>query len=173
MNDLPIAGVKLVDLRRFGDARGSLCEAFRASWFGKHTNPWIQWNVSRSAANVVRGLHFHRRQTDYWHIVQGTVTVALADIRPDSPTRGMGITVPLSADIPQTLYIPTGIAHGFHSESDVILMYLLDQEYDNTDEQGVRWDDRDLNLPESWYNLANPTLSPRDAGASLLKDLKL
>src|SRR5690242_19740130 len=95
INDLAIEGVKLVNLQRFGDSRGSFCETFRASWFADHDKPWVQWNVSRSEAGVIRGLHLHKRQTDYWHIVAGTVTAALVDVRPDSPTKGTALCLPL------------------------------------------------------------------------------
>lgn len=171
-DDLPIHGVKLITLRRFEDARGSFCEAFRASWLGA-SGPWVQWNVSRSKAGVVRGLHVHQRQTDYWHLVAGTATAGLVDTRKDSPTRGAAICVPLSAETPQALVIPPGILHGFHADSDVVLMYLLDREYDPSDEHGVLWNDPELRLPASWYAVDSPVLSPRDAGACLLKDLKL
>ncbi len=172
MTDLPIDGAKLITLKRFEDSRGSFAEAFRASWFD-HGKPWIQWNVSRSRAGVLRGLHVHRRQTDYWHVVAGEATAALVDLRPESSTRNEAILVPLSGLIPQTLFIPPGILHGFYGKTDVVLMYLLDQEYDNTDELGVRWNDPDLHLPESWYAQPSPVLSPRDAAAPNLKDLNL
>ena len=172
MTELSIAGAKLISLKRFDDSRGSFCEAFRASWL-QNPNPWVQWNVSRSKQGVLRGLHIHQRQTDYWHIVAGNVTAALVDNRPSSPTYRKALTVPLSADVPQTLVIPTGIFHGFYGDTDVVLMYLLDQEYDPSDEKGVRWDDPALGLPAEWYGKPTPILSPRDAGAPMLKDLKL
>ena len=172
MTELPIAGAKLVCLNRFDDSRGSFAEAFRASWLN-HGKQWVQWNISRSCKGVLRGLHIHQRQTDYWHIVSGEATVAMVDNRPDSPSFRKAITVPLDAANPQTLYIPAGILHGFYANTDVILMYLLDQEYDPVDEKGVRWDDLALGLPASWYNLPSPILSPRDAQACLLKDLPI
>lgn len=172
MSELGIAGVQLVELKRFEDSRGSFCEAFRASWLN-HPLPWVQWNISRSRQGVLRGLHVHRRQTDYWHIVAGKATAALVDYRASSPTYRKAITVPLSGDQPQTLVVPTGILHGFYADRDVTLMYLLDQEYDPTDELGVRWDDRELGLPAEWYAKPTPVLSPRDEKACLLRDLKL
>ena len=168
VTDLPISGVKLITLKRFDDSRGSFCEAFRASWLAPR--PWVQWNVSRSRQGVLRGLHIHQRQTDYWHLVAGKATAALVDDRADSPTFRAAITVPLDADTPQALVIPTGIFHGFYGETDVVLMYLLDQEYDPSDEKGVRWDDPALRLPAEWYSKPTPVLSPRDAGAPMLKD---
>ena len=170
MNELAIHGAALIDLKQFDDARGSLCEAYRASWL-RGGAARVQWNVSRSKSGVLRGLHMHRKQTDYWHLVAGEITAALVDVRPDSPTRGNAMCIELTAARPQALLIPTGILHGFHARTDVLLMYLLDQEYDPADELGVRWDDPALRLPTSWYALSSPVLSPRDAGAGLLKDL--
>lgn len=172
MTSLAIDGVKLITLERFDDDRGSFCEAFRASWL-KHDKPWIQWNVSRSKAGVLRGLHLHRRQVDYWHLVEGSALAALVDYRPQSPTYRQAQVVELCAATPQTMMIPTGVLHGFYATSDVILMYLLDQEYDASDELGVRWDDPELNLPPQWASLKNPVLSPRDEKAGKLRDLKL
>ena len=77
MKQLPIAGAKLISLKRFDDSRGSFAEAFRASWLG-HPLPMVQWNVSRSMAGVLRGLHVHQRQTDYWHLVTGSAVAGLA-----------------------------------------------------------------------------------------------
>lgn len=169
---LSIPGVKLITLKRFPDERGSFCEAFRASWLA-HPKPWVQWNVSRSKAGAVRGLHMHQRQTDYWHLIAGQATAALVDYRPDSPAFRQSLLLPLSSDIPQTLYIPTGVLHGFYADTDLTLMYLLDQEYDPTDELSVRWNDPALNLPPQWYAKPAPLLSPRDSNAPLLKDLTL
>lgn len=165
---LSISGVRLTDLKVFADDRGSFCEAFRASRVGP--GPWVQWNISRSRAGVVRGLHLHRRQQDYWHIVAGSATVALVDRRPESPTLGAACCLNLCDSKPQTLLVPPGVLHGFRANTDVVLMYLLDQEYDATDELAVRWNDPDLHLPADWYAQPNATLSPRDMQAPLLRE---
>ena len=170
MTALSIDGARLIELKRAEDSRGSFFEAFRASWLD-NSQPWVQWNVSRSRAGVIRGLHFHRRQTDYWHLVSGNVTAALIDIRPDSPTHGQSLCVPLSGSRAQALVIPPGILHGFRADTDVVLMYLLDREYDPTDENSVRWDDPELNLSADWYATPHPILSDRDINARLLKDI--
>src|SRR5581483_9589953 len=74
--DTAIDGVQLTKPKVFGDGRGAFFEAFRASWFAGERR-WVQWNVSKSAGNVVRGLHFHKIQTDYWLVTDGAVRVAL------------------------------------------------------------------------------------------------
>ena len=163
-----IPGLRLFDLTVFADERGSFCEAFKASRVGP--GPWVQWNVSRSKAGVVRGLHLHRQQIDYWHIVSGSATAAVVDRRKDSPTFGRSLCIPLCGDRPQTLLIPTGVLHGFRAQTDLVLMYLLDSEYNPADELGVRWNDPALRLPPEWYAGTGATLSPRDAKAPMLGD---
>jgi dTDP-4-dehydrorhamnose 3,5-epimerase len=165
-----IDGAKLIKLKVFGDARGGFFEAFRASWF-KPDQKWVQWNVSRSAGNVVRGLHFHKLQTDFWMVPQGKIQVALVDLRKKSATYRTACCVILDAADPRGLYIPPGVLHGYKILQDATVMYLVDVEYTGQDEYGVRWNDPELRLPKDWYEGITPTLSNRDAAAPLLKDL--
>jgi dTDP-4-dehydrorhamnose 3,5-epimerase len=165
-----IDGAKLTKLTLHEDERGSFFEAFRASWFVERQR-WVQWNVSRSTGSVVRGLHFHKLQTDYWLVVAGKLQVALVDLRPKSPTFKTAKCITLSAAEPEGLYIPPGVLHGYRINGDATIMYLVDVEYTGKDEHGVRWNDPALGLPESWYGGETPALSRRDANAPLLKDL--
>lgn len=167
-----IDGVKLTKLTVLGDDRGSFFEAFRASWFAEGRQKWVQWNVSRSTGRVVRGLHFHKLQTDYWHVVAGKLEVALVDLRPKSPTYKVAKCLTLDAAEPRGIYIPPGVLHGYKTASDATVMYLVDVEYTGKDEDGVRWNDPALGLPKSWYDGPEPEISKRDATAPLLKDLK-
>jgi dTDP-4-dehydrorhamnose 3,5-epimerase len=166
-----IDGVKLIKLKVFGDSRGSFYEAFRASWVDDRRR-WVQWNVSTSVANVVRGLHFHKLQTDYWLVPTGKVQVALVDLRSGSPTQRTARCVMLEGGDPHGLCIPPGVLHGYRILETATVMYLVDVEYNGQDEYGVRWDDPALGLPAHWYQGAEPTLSPRDAAAPMLADLK-
>ncbi|MFI5378442.1 MAG: dTDP-4-dehydrorhamnose 3,5-epimerase family protein [Tepidisphaerales bacterium] len=164
-----IDGVRLATLTSHADARGSFCEAFRASWFGGGRS-WVQWNVSRSNAGVLRGLHFHRLQTDYWFVVDGLLQVALVDLRPDSISHRQALCLELDGAVPSGLIIPPGVVHGYRALRDTTLMYLLDREYNGSDECGVRWDDPALGLAESWYAGPKPVLSARDAAAPMLHE---
>jgi dTDP-4-dehydrorhamnose 3,5-epimerase len=166
-----IDGAKLLEPTLFSDERGSFYEAFRASLFNERQK-WVQWNVSTSAAGVVRGLHFHKLQTDFWHVPTGKIMVALVDLRKKSPTHKVAKTVILDAAEPQGLYIPPGVLHGYKIIKQATVMYLVDVEYTGRDEYGVKWNDPALGLPKDWYAGAEPTLSGRDAAAPMLKDLK-
>jgi dTDP-4-dehydrorhamnose 3,5-epimerase len=154
-----IDGVVLLPLTSHPDERGSFTEVYRRSWLsgGKEM---VQGNLSFSKAGVLRGLHFHRRQADYWFVVQGTAFVGLYDLRRGSPTEGMKAEVPLSSELPRNaLYIPPGVVHGFYAETDMVLTYLVDEYYTGDDEFGIAWDDQDVGI--GWPG-RDPILSERD-----------
>ena len=77
----------------------------------------IQTNCSHSQALVLRGLHYHLGQVDYWFAPRGMIRVALVDLRRSSPTRGVSQTLEIGEDNPMGIFIPIGIAHGFTSSA--------------------------------------------------------
>ena len=127
---------------------------------------FVQANLSTSAAGVLRGLHYHRRQDDYWIVAAGRAFVALADVRPlleRSGDRAIVETRELAAD--DWVVIPTGVAHGFLALEPLELIYLVTNEYDGSDELGFAWDDPAVGVP--WPILSvtpdgRPILSGRD-----------
>lgn len=163
-----IQGLQLVSLRPFADERGRFMETFRREWFPQRSWDRIQGNASYSQAGVLRGLHFHRHQVDYWFCPSGNIRVGLCDLRPDSPTYLAGQTLEIGEQNPTGVYIPIGVAHGFLALTDAILTYLVDNYYDGTDEHGVAWNDPDIGLP---WGITTPQLSLRDAQNPLLRDM--
>ena len=184
-----IEGVRIGRLVRHEDGRGAFREAWRASAFGAldpaETGPtaevaagrpprFVQLNLSSSSAGVLRGLHCHRHQLDYWVVVRGRAFVALVDVRgalaggtaPVVETREMG------AD--EWVVIPAGVAHGFLALEPLDLLYLVTDEYDGSDELGFAWDDpaagvpwpTDLSTPDG-----APILSDRDRSNPSLAEL--
>lgn len=163
-----IQGVVLVSLAPFEDERGHFVETFRKEWFPQRTWDVIQGNASYSRAGVLRGLHFHHRQVDYWFVPSGTIRVGLCDLRCSSPTYRAVQTLEIGDQSFMGLYIPVGVVHGFVALTDAILTYLVDNYYDGTDEHGVAWNDPDINLP---WGISNPHLSCRDAQNPFLRDI--
>jgi dTDP-4-dehydrorhamnose 3,5-epimerase len=117
---------------------------------------------------VLRGLHYHFHQVDYWYVFNGKIRAGLADIRPDSPTYGATQTIEMGEENQLGIFIPVGVAHGFVTLTDATLTYIVDNYYDGADEHGVVWNDPDLALP---WGLEAPTVSPRDAANLFLKDI--
>jgi dTDP-4-dehydrorhamnose 3,5-epimerase len=169
-------GVVYGAVQRFGDQRGSFRELWRSSRQPPLTSDetgappdrqasFVQANLSTSAAGVLRGLHYHRRQLDYWVVASGRAFVALVDVRPVvagvGPARGETRT--LSAD--ETVVIPTGVAHGFLALEPLELLYLVTNEYDGSDELGFAWDDPAVGVPWPVLDVTldgRPILSDRD-----------
>lgn len=157
--DLPV-GVVLRDLVPHADNRGIFTELHRDEW---QSGPRpVQWNAVRSKANVLRGVHVHRRHADELVVLDGVMLLALHDLRPDSATRGLGLMVELRGDTPRSAEIPPGVAHGFFFPAPAIYIYAVSEYFDATDELGCRFDSPELGL--KWPTTA-PVLSPRDAGA--------
>jgi dTDP-4-dehydrorhamnose 3,5-epimerase len=160
--------VKFAHLSAFSDERGSFLETFRREWFPERSWDAVQANRSDSKAGVLRGLHYHFKQIDYWYLAAGRIRVGLADLRTGSPTRGGVQVLEVSEDDPVGIFVPVGVAHGFYAVTDCTLTYLVDQYYDNSDEFGVAWNDPDLQV--NWGTDA-PILSPRDQQNPLLRDI--
>jgi dTDP-4-dehydrorhamnose 3,5-epimerase len=178
-----LAGVEYGAVARFADERGSFRELWRASrqpdlaieWTGIANHGFVQANLSTSAAGVLRGLHYHRRQLDYWIVAGGRAFVALVDVRPlltGTGARAIVETRELGAD--ESVVIPAGVAHGFLALEPLQLLYLVTNEYDGSDELGFAWDDPAVGVP--WPVLAvtpdgQPILSDRDRTNPSLTEL--
>jgi dTDP-4-dehydrorhamnose 3,5-epimerase len=164
-----IEGVVLRELVRHGDERGGFTETYRQEWFDGPA--MVQGNRSDSAAGVVRGLHYHLKQSDYWVCLAGRIIVCLHDIRPNSSSRGVTEAIEMKGDSSLGLYIPPGVLHGFGAIEDSTLTYLVDHGYDSTDEFGVRFDDPQIAMDWEQWGFTDPVLSPRDSQCGLISDL--
>ncbi len=164
-----ISGVYTVPIKVFDDERGSFMETFRREWF-----PWVTWdrvqnNRSDSKADVLRGLHYHHLQIDYWHVQSGMIRAGLVDLRPSSPTYMATQTIDMGDENNIGLFIPIGVAHGFYALTTCTLIYIVNNYYDGgKDEYGVAWDDPDINMD---WDVDAPLLSPRDKQNRLLKNI--
>lgn len=177
-----IPGVIHRAVARHADSRGSFRELWRApeprageSVDAPSSPSFVQANLSTSAAGVLRGLHLHRRQLDYWVVTSGRAFVALVDVRPllaDPASEAAVETRELAAD--DAVIIPDGVAHGFLALEPLELLYLVTDWYDGSDELGFAWDDPAVAVP--WPPVAGtpsgrPIVSERDASNPPLAEL--
>lgn len=163
-----IDGVLLFELERHTDVRGWFAEDYRRAWL-PDAREVVQGNVSFSRARVLRGLHVHRHQADWWTFLAGSAFVGLFDHRASSPTHGVGIGLRIDADEGlRGLYVPSGVAHGFYAERDLILHYLVDAYHTGEDELGIAWDDPALGI--AWPD-RTPITSERDRSNPPLGDV--
>jgi dTDP-4-dehydrorhamnose 3,5-epimerase len=164
--DLP-HGVAVSDLIAHPDDRGALTELFRQSWLPPGIS-MVQANLSTSRAGVLRGMHFHRHQVDYWIVLEGVAFVGLFDLRAGSPSERATATITLDAAAGlHALYIPPGVAHGFCAVTEMQLQYLVSCEFTGADEHGFSWNDPALGIR---WPVADPIVSERDSTSGSLAD---
>lgn len=174
--DTEIEEVKLLQPKRFGDARGFFSETFRRSWFedaGINLD-FCQDNYSYSApVGTMRGLHFQfgpSVQAKLVRALRGRVLDVAVDIRHGSPTFGKHVAVELSAENGTQILVPHGFAHGFLTlEADCEVAYKVDAYYDGKREGGILWNDPAIGI--DWPDTGGETaLSDKDAVAPVLAD---
>ncbi|HEU4852232.1 MAG TPA: dTDP-4-dehydrorhamnose 3,5-epimerase [Telluria sp.] len=176
MNAVPtaISDVLVIEPKVFGDERGFFYESFNERKFRELTGvalPFVQDNHSKSARNVLRGLHYQIKQPQgkLVRVVAGSVFDVAVDLRRSSASFGKWVGVELSADNKRQLWIPPGFAHGF-----VVLSESAEFLYKTTDywapehERALMWNDPDVGI--EWPFQGEPQLSAKDAQARRLAD---
>ncbi len=180
-----LPGVRYGAVARMADTRGSFRELWRADAFGSidprdtGADPsvapaFVQANLSTSAPGVLRGLHYHRRQLDYWVVTSGRALVALVDVRPVLDDTGGAVVETRELAEDEWVVIPAGVAHGFLALATLGMLYLVTNAYDGSDELGFAWDDPAVGVP--WPAVegtpdGRPIISERDRTAPHLADL--
>ena len=163
----------LYEPRIFDDDRGFFFESFNKYQFeeavGREIN-FVQDNHSRSAKNVLRGLHYQIQQPQgkLVRVVLGEIFDVAVDIRKASASFGKWVGELLSADNKKQLWIPEGFAHGF-----IVLSEYAEVLYKATDywapeyERCIFWNDPTLAI--NWPIDSEPSLSIKDAKGSPLE----
>ncbi|SAK43983.1 dTDP-4-dehydrorhamnose 3,5-epimerase [Caballeronia catudaia] len=165
-----IPEVVILEPKVFGDDRGFFYESFNAKHFEAATGlkrEFVQDNHSRSAKNVLRGLHYQTQHTQgkLVRVIAGAVFDVAVDIRRSSPTFGKWAGVELSAENRRQLWVPEGFAHGFVVISEFAeFLYKTTDYYAPEFEQSIRWDDPQINI--RWPAGIEPILSKKDADGS-------
>lgn len=170
-----IEGVKIVDIKTYGDERGCFMETYKHPEFtvGGIECEFVQDNQSLSTKGVLRGLHFQieHPQSKLVRVVSGKVFDVAVDLRKGSDTYGKWEGAVLSAENKRQLFIPRGFAHGFLVLSDTaVFCYKCDDVYRPGDEGGILWNDADIAV--EWPSLdAEFILSEKDKAQPAFKSL--
>jgi dTDP-4-dehydrorhamnose 3,5-epimerase len=172
-----IPDVLLLEPKIFGDSRGFFFESYNARTFREDTGQqvvFVQDNHSRSAKNVLRGLHYQIQQPQGKLIraIHGEVFDVAVDLRRASPTFGRWVGARLSAENRRMAWIPPGFAHGFLVLSEFAeVLYKATDYYAPAHERTLLWNDAALHIP--WPLTGEPTLSDKDRTGVLLKDAEI
>lgn len=170
-----IEGVKIVDIKTYGDERGYFMETYKRPDFivGGIECEFVQDNQSMSTKGVLRGLHFQIKhpQSKLVRVVSGKVFDVAVDLRKGSDTYGKWEGAVLSAENKRQFFIPKGFAHGFLVMSNTaVFCYKCDDVYRPGDEGGILWNDADIAV--EWPPLdAEIILSEKDKVQPSFKSL--
>ena len=169
--------VVLIEPRFFGDDRGFFFESWSARAFADIgiDQTFVQDNHSRSAADVLRGLHYQlvQPQGKLVRVTAGRAYDVVVDIRRSSPRFGQWVGAELSAANRHLLWVPPGFAHGFLSlEDGTEFLYKCTDFYAPEHERTIIWSDPDLAI--DWPLGGNqPLVSAKDAQGVLLRNAEL
>jgi dTDP-4-dehydrorhamnose 3,5-epimerase len=169
--------VKIVALKKHGDARGFFSETYthRAFKAGGIDTVFIQDNHAFSAAQgTVRGLHFQTppfAQDKLVRVTRGAILDVAVDIRAGSPTYGKHVIATISADAWNQIFIPIGFAHGLVTLTpDTEVLYKVSNYYSPEHDKGLLWNDPALGI--DWKIGADAAmLSAKDKVQPKLADL--
>ncbi|HIL03185.1 MAG TPA: dTDP-4-dehydrorhamnose 3,5-epimerase [Candidatus Thioglobus autotrophicus] len=171
-----LPGVIVIEPKVYGDKRGFFLETFREDVLlqaGINAH-FVQDNHTRSSQGVLRGLHYQMTQTQgkLVRVATGSVFDVVVDVRSGSPTFGQWYGTELNEDNIKMMYVPPGFAHGFVVLSETAdFIYKCTDYYHPESEQGIAWDDPDLNIDWSIAEIAEKiSLSDKDKQNVKLKD---
>ncbi len=171
-----IPEVLIFEPKVFGDERGFFFESFNHQQFLEATNldiHFVQDNHSKSAKNVLRGLHYQieHAQGKLVRVGQGEVFDVAVDMRQSSPTFGQWEGTRLSAENKRQMWVPAGFAHGFLVLSDTAeFLYKTTDFYMPQHECYLKWDDPTVGI--EWPLQGAPLLSGKDQKGLSLQDAK-
>ena len=145
-----INGVKIKKLRVIPDERGRLMEMLRCDddLFIKFGQAYI----TTAYPGVVKGWHYHKKQTDNFAVVKGMMKVVLYDGREDSPTKGEVNEFFMGVHNPMLLQIPTYVYHGFKciSEEEAMVVNCPTEPYNYSEPDEFRVHPHENDIPYDW-----------------------
>ena len=171
-----LPGVIVIEPKVYVDKRGFFLETFREDVLlqaGINAH-FVQDNHTRSSQGVLRGLHYQMTQTQgkLVRVATGSVFDVVVDVRSGSPTFVQWYGTELNEDNIKMIYVPPGFAHGFVVLSETAdFIYKCTDYYHPESEQGIAWDDPDLNIDWPIAEIAEKiSLSDKDKQNVKLKD---
>ena len=171
-----IPDVILIKPKVFHDDRGFFLETYKKSDFKKNgiNIDFVQCNHSKSSKGVIRGLHYQKEpyaQSKLVRCINGRIFDVAVDIRKDSKYFGKYVSVELSDENKNMLFIPKGFAHGFQVLSDEAeIEYLVDNEYAPDCEDGIRYDNKTVGID---WPVEEVILSEKDEDLRDISEIRL
>jgi dTDP-4-dehydrorhamnose 3,5-epimerase len=148
-----INGVEYSNIESHIDERGFFRELFKLKT--SFTNEGIgQLSHSLVYTGIIKAWHSHKEQTQWNYVLNGTIFVALHDLRKDSNTFRKTITFLAGENEKPFLYkFPPGVAHGYKCiNGPMNIIYITSGKYDLNDEIRIPHDD--VNIDFDWLKIS-------------------
>jgi dTDP-4-dehydrorhamnose 3,5-epimerase len=145
-----IRGVTTKKLKVISDERGRLMEILRSD--DELFTKFGQVYITTAYPSVVKGWHYHKKQTDHFAVVKGMIKLVLFDNRVDSPTKGEINEFFLGEHNPMLVKIPPLVLHGFKcvSEQEAICINVPTELYNYNQPDEFRVDPHKNDIPYDW-----------------------
>ena len=145
-----IAGVVVKKLKVIPDERGLLMEMMRDDdeFFQKFGQAYL----TVAYPGVVKGWHYHKKQTDHFVCVNGMLKVVLYDGRENSPSKGLVNEFFLGEQNPMLLVIPPLVLHGMKGigARPGYLINIPTEPYNYKEPDEFRVHPHDNDIPYDW-----------------------
>ncbi len=152
LQELSISGAYVAAHKVFPDERGLFREWFKAEEVALIDKSYSvkQANYSKSKQFVIRGIHYSLAPDGQAKIVtcaSGRIIDVLVDLRIGSPSYMKVEYVELSEDSGKSVFMPTGVGHGFFVESSsAAVVYLTSSGYAPDYEKAISPMDPELGI---------------------------
>ena len=145
-----IAGVRVKSLRVIPDERGRLMEILRAD--DELFQKFGQVYMTTAFPGVVKGWHFHKKQTDNFAVVKGMIKLVPYDRRDASASRGQVDEFFLGEHNPQLVQVPPLVLHGFKcvSAEEAVVINCPTEPYNHKEPDEFRVDPGSGEVPYDW-----------------------
>ena len=159
-------GAFIIKFEKHEDERGFFTRVWDKKLFQENglNSDLLQISFSFSKKRgTLRGMHLQKKPFEESKLVRctnGKIFDVIIDLRQKSSTYKKWISMELSSDNLQGLYIPEGFAHGFQTlEDNCEVCYHISNWFSPEHARGIRWDDGEFNIT---WPINNPIISKKD-----------
>ena len=145
-----IDGVIIKKLKVIADERGRLMEILRCD--DNCYEKFGQVYMTTAYPGVVKGWHYHKKQSDNMAVVKGMMKIVLYDSRKESATFGEVSEIIAGIHNPVLVHIPPFVYHGFKciSEDEAIVVNTPTETYNYQEPDEFRLPAHDNDIPYKW-----------------------
>jgi dTDP-4-dehydrorhamnose 3,5-epimerase len=134
ITNLGARGVFIYSPKKYHDKRGEFIELYNETVLAQlQSSRFVQQNFVKSNLNVIRGMHWQEspfEQAKLITVLNGKIQDVFMDLRAGSDTFMQVFSVRLESETHDSIFIPTGFAHGYQAlEQNTLVSYSVTSQY--------------------------------------------